>query len=93
MAKRNLCTGERRGFYAAGEYPSEVQFIPNPEGTHEDDGVLVGLVFDANRNESFVQVVDAHTMHRIARAELNTRVNFLVHSTWYADGTAPGLVV
>jgi len=93
LAKRNLCTGERRGFYAAGEYPNEVQFIPNPEGTDEDDGVLIGMVFDANRNTSFVQVLDARTMHRVARAELHNRVNFMVHSTWYTDDIPSGLIV
>jgi len=93
MAKRNFCTGERSGFYAPGEYQSETKFIPNPEGTEEDDGVLVGFVFDAFRNVSFVQVMDAHTMERVARAELHMRTNFLVHSTWYPEAEPSELIV
>merc|ERR1711988_1451467 len=52
IAKRNLCTGERRGWYEANHYPSEVQFVPNPDGTSEDDGVLLGVVYDGNSNSS-----------------------------------------
>ena len=47
------------------------------EGTDEDDGVLMGIVFDANRNTSFLQVVNASTVQRMAKAELHMRVNFL----------------
>jgi len=85
MGKRNLCTGERRGFYAANEYPSEVEFIPNPLGTEEDDGVLIGYVLDGSSNSSFLQVLDARTMTRIARAELPVRLPFAVHSTFFPD--------
>jgi len=87
VAKRNLCTGERRGFYAPNEYPSEPKFVPHPQGKDEDDGVLVGIVFDGNRNTSFVQILDAKTMKRVARAELPLRVPFLVHSTYFPEGT------
>jgi len=87
IAKRNLCTGERRGFYAPNEYPSEPKFVPNPQGTDEDDGVLIGIVFDGNRNASYVQVLDAKTMKRVARADLPLRVPFLVHSTYYPEDT------
>lgn len=87
VAKRNLCTGERRGFYAPNEYPSEPKFVRNPQGTDEDDGVLVQLVFDGNHNTSYVQLLDAKTMKRVARADLPLRVPFLVHSSYYPDGT------
>ena len=38
------------------EYPSEVQFVPDPHGLAEDDGVLLSMVFDANSNSSYFQV-------------------------------------
>merc|ERR1712150_17503 len=93
LAKRNFCTGERRGLYDPGLYPSEPQFIPNPNGSDEDDGVLVGLVFDSYRNTSFVQAIDAKTMKQIARAELNTHVPFQVHSTWLPEASVDQMVV
>jgi len=93
IAKRNFCTGERRGHYVPGMYPSEPQFIPNPDGTNEDDGVLVGIVFDSYRNTSFVQVLDATTMKQVARAELHTHVPFLVHSTWLTEEAMIGQTI
>jgi len=93
LAKRNFCTGERSGFYEAGMYPSEPQFIPNPNGSDEEDGVLVGIVFDSYRNTSFVQAIDAKTMKRVARAELHTQVPFLVHSTWFPAADSGDLII
>merc|ERR1712232_232762 len=83
LAKRNMCTGERRGWYAPNEYPSEVAFIPNPSSAAEDDGALVGYVFDGNKNSSYVHVRDARSLKLLARAELPVKVPFPVHATWY----------
>merc|ERR1719359_2260023 len=93
LAKRNLCTGERRGWYAPNEYPSEVSFIPNPKSTDEDSGALVGIVFDANRNSSYVHVRDAKTLKMIARADLPIRVPFPVHATWYEGETTADMMI
>jgi len=93
LAKRNLCTGERLGWYAANEYPSEVTFVPNPESSEEDNGALIGFVFDANKNSSYVHVRDARTLKMIARADLPIRTPFLVHATWFPEGTKAENVV
>merc|ERR1712087_510387 len=50
IAKRNICTGERSGWYEPNQYPSEVQFVADPAGSKEDDGVLLGMVLDGNTN-------------------------------------------
>eukprot|EP00928_Gymnodinium_smaydae_P070695 TRINITY_DN5447_c0_g2_i1.p1 TRINITY_DN5447_c0_g2~~TRINITY_DN5447_c0_g2_i1.p1 ORF type:complete len:547 (-),score=65.86 TRINITY_DN5447_c0_g2_i1:231-1871(-) len=85
LAKRNLCTGERLGWYGPNEYPSEVTFIPNPSSAEEDSGALVGMVFDANKNMSYVSIRDARTLELIARADLPVRVPFMVHASWFPD--------
>jgi len=87
LAKRNLCTGERLGWYAPNEYPSEMTFIPDPKSTDEDAGALVGIVFDGNKNSSYVHIRDARTLKLIARADLPVRAPFLVHASWFPDGT------
>jgi len=88
LAKRNFCTGERLGWYAPNEYPSEVSFIPNPSSSEEDDGALVGIVFDGNKNTSYVHIRDARSLRLIARADLPVRAPFPVHATWFSDGSA-----
>merc|ERR1712190_301202 len=87
IAKRNLCTGERLGWYAPNEYPSELTFIPDPASSHEDAGALIGFVFDGNKNSSYVHIRDARTLKVIARADLPVRVPFLVHASWFPEGT------
>jgi carotenoid cleavage dioxygenase-like enzyme len=83
IAKRNLCTGEVQGLYVPNEYPAEVEFIPNPSGTDEDDGVLIGFVYDGHTDSSFMQVVDAKTMKRLAKAPLPVNVRFQVHASFF----------
>ena len=83
LAKRNVCTGEHSGWYEPNTYPSEVQFVPNPAGTAEDDGVLLNMVFDGNTQTSFFQILDARTMKRIAKTTLPVKSPFLIHSTWF----------
>ncbi|XP_053399939.1 beta,beta-carotene 15,15'-dioxygenase-like [Mercenaria mercenaria] len=55
-------------------YPSEPVFVPNPDGTEEDDGVLLSCVnnseFDKGKN-AFLLMLDAKSMTEIARAEFD----------------------
>lgn len=55
-------------------YPSEPVFVANPDGTDEDDGVLLSAVnrtdFDTGKNAFFL-ILDAKSMKEIARAEFN----------------------
>lgn len=85
LAKRNLCTGERLGWYESNTYPSEVEFVPNPSGAAEDDGVLLGIVFDGHTNSSFFQIMDAQTMQPVARASLPIKAPFLIHSSYFSE--------
>merc|ERR1712013_564653 len=85
IGKRNFCTGERTGWYAANEYPHELAFVHDPASTEEEDGALVGIVFDGNKNSSYVHIRDAKTLKLVARADLPIRAPFTVHGTWF-DG-------
>jgi len=89
LAKRNVCTGERSGWYEPNTYPSEVQFVPDPDGTAEDDGVLLSMVFDGNMNASYFQILDARTMRRIAKATLPIKTPFLIHASWFPEKPSP----
>ncbi|KAF9352746.1 hypothetical protein BGX26_009476 [Mortierella sp. AD094] len=50
--------------------PSEPVFVPTPNGTEEDDGVLLSIVLDGRRRTGFLLVLSAQTMEKIARAEM-----------------------
>merc|ERR1712039_1017384 len=93
LAKRNVCTGERMGWYEPNHYPSEVEFIADPFGAAEDDGVLLGIVFDGNTNSSYFHVLDAKTMKQVAKAPLPIRTPFLVHSSFFPQAEMESIIV
>jgi len=93
LAKRNMCTGERMGWYEPNQYPSEVEFVANPSGTAEDDGALLGIVFDGNTNLSYFHILDAKTMKQVAKAPLPIKTPFLVHSSFFPDEGVETVIV
>ncbi|KAG0068237.1 hypothetical protein BGZ89_005043, partial [Linnemannia elongata] len=50
--------------------PSEPVFVPTPNATDEDDGVLLSIVLDGRRRTGFLLVLDAKTLTEIARADM-----------------------
>jgi len=93
LVKRNICTGENVTRYEEGHYVSEHVFVPRPGAEAEDDGALVGLVFDGVRGETFAEVADARTLERLATMPTGLRVPFPVHATWVGDGDRAAVFV
>ncbi|KAG0336264.1 hypothetical protein BG000_006760 [Podila horticola] len=50
--------------------PSEPIFVPTPDATKEDDGVLLSIVLDGRRRTGFLLILNAQTMKEIARADM-----------------------
>lgn len=48
-------------------FPSPPIFIPRPESTEEDDGVLMTQVLDVLRKRSFLLILDAHNFKELGR--------------------------
>lgn len=68
-------------------YPSEFVFIPNSSVAPEDDGVIMGFVYDATTNRSDLILLDAATLDTIAAIHLPVRVPYGFHGNW--DPTPP----
>jgi len=66
-------------------YPGEMFFIPNPDGTEEDDGVLVTIVLDGTREESYLLILDGKTFEEINLAYLPYIVPFSFHGNWFPE--------
>lgn len=61
-------------------YPGEVQFVPCPGSSSEDDGILLATVTDVRRGEpDFLLVLDASSFKEIARAEVTVHVPNAIH--------------
>ncbi|OLL23215.1 Carotenoid cleavage dioxygenase 8 B, chloroplastic [Neolecta irregularis DAH-3] len=62
--------------------PSEPIFIARPDGTSEDDGVLLTVVLDGQKRRSMMIVLDAKDLKEIARAEMELVVPFGFHGAF-----------
>lgn len=68
----------------AGRFPGEGVFVADPDGTAEDDGWVLSVVYDATTDRSDVVVVDARDFRAppVAVIHLPTRVPFGFHGSW-----------
>lgn len=62
----------------------ETVFTPNPDGTAEDDGWLLGFVHDSAADQSAVAILDAATLDEVARVMIPRRVPFGFHGSFLA---------
>jgi beta,beta-carotene 9',10'-dioxygenase len=60
-------------------YPGEPVFVAHPEAEHEDDGVLLSVVLDADAGRSFLLVLDAADLSELARAQTPHHIPFGFH--------------
>ena len=74
-----------KAWSSASEFPSEPVFVPRPDATAEDDGVLLFLGYDTLRRESFLGVLDAIEMVETARAYCGARCCVSFHGHWLPE--------
>ncbi|MBP2479302.1 carotenoid cleavage dioxygenase [Crossiella equi] len=89
IVKHDLDTGtETRYRHPEGVYGSETAFAPRVGGSGEDDGYLITLVTDMNRDLSECLVLDARRLADgpVCRIRLPERIPSGTHATW-ANGS------
>ncbi len=74
-------------WHEPGLYPGEPVFVPAPQGTSEDDGVLLSVVLDAEAERSMLVVLDAADMTEIARAQAPQAIPFGFHGDFSRGGS------
>jgi carotenoid cleavage dioxygenase-like enzyme len=84
IVKIDAETGDVARWYAQGLYPGEPVFVPTPNATAEDDGVLLSVVLDIDNDVSFLLVLDAATLDELARAEAPHAIPFHFHGNYFA---------
>jgi carotenoid cleavage dioxygenase-like enzyme len=79
--ERDTCTSYHEG---VNKWFSEAPFAVADRAKAEDDGYLVGFMWDAELRASFCTVFDAHDISRgpVARIRLPQRVPHGFHATW-----------
>lgn len=76
-------TRQQRDF-GPGTQPGELTFVPAGPDAAEDDGVLMGYVYDQATDRSDLVLVDAATLEDVARVHLPARVPHGFHGSWIA---------
>jgi carotenoid cleavage dioxygenase-like enzyme len=89
IVKIDADTGAVATWHAAGLYPGEPVFVPHPLGHAEDEGVLLSVVLDIDRDRSFLLVLDAATLQERARAEAPHAIPFHFHGNYFARPPLP----
>jgi len=74
-----------------GMYASEPVFVPSPEPTSEDDGVILSNVVSSDPNQlPFLLILDAKTFKELARAEIDAKLSYCFHAHFFSKGqTSP----
>jgi len=72
-------TGSTRTWSEPDRWPGEPVFVRDPKGSSEDAGVLLSVVLDGERGNSFLLVLDARTLDELARAEVPHHIPFGAH--------------
>merc|ERR1712158_202025 len=71
LVKKNVCDStEDKIWYKEEHYSGEPIFIPNPNGTSEDDGVLLVIVLDGSTRLSYLLLLDGQSFETLAEARM-----------------------
>jgi beta,beta-carotene 9',10'-dioxygenase len=80
LHKVDVLKGKVKTWHEKGAYPGEAIFVRRPHGSgKEDDGVILSVVLDGPRKQSFLLVLDAKTFEERARAAVPHHIPFGFH--------------
>ena len=79
LIKVNMSDMSVMEWYQPGMYPQEGLFVAHPESMAEDDGVILSVVLDTEKQDSFLLILDANDLSELARAYIGQVVPFGFH--------------
>lgn len=68
--------------FGTGKSLGEFVFHPSSPDADEDDGVLMGYVYDVSTDRSELAILDAQTLDQVAAIKLPHRVPAGFHGNW-----------
>ncbi|OQE26268.1 hypothetical protein PENSTE_c005G06503 [Penicillium steckii] len=79
LMKLNCDTQDTQLWSRHAHTPGEPIFVADPNGTSEDDGVLLSVVLDGVQGTSYLLCLDARDMKELGQAHVNGVVGFGFH--------------
>lgn len=75
--------GSPKHWYQEEAYAGEPVFVPRPQATSEDDGVLLSVVNDFKAKRSFLLILDAKNLEELARLTPPNIIPFGFHGQFF----------
>lgn len=86
FVKKDVCNSSGDlSWSIPGHYPMEGWFVPHPNGSTEDDGVLMVPVLDGNLGKSYLIMLDPKTMKPITKSYVPFTVPFHFHGRFFEN--------
>ena len=85
LVKINISNNTYETWREENCYPGEPVFIPSPNSSSEDDGVIMSVILNSEKNNSFLLILDAKSFKEIARAEVPHHIPFGFHGQFYKN--------
>ncbi|ANB01747.1 carotenoid oxygenase family protein [Ectothiorhodospira sp. BSL-9] len=85
LVKLDVSQGTHQVWSETDCYPGEAVFVPRPEATDEDDGVLLSVILEADTGTSSLLILDARSLEERARATLPFHLPFGFHGEFLPD--------
>ncbi len=82
LNKWDLLSGNKQIWQQDNCYVGEPIFIPKPTGVFEDDGVVLSIILDTQREICFLLILDAKSWQEIARVELDHLLPYGFHGNF-----------
>merc|ERR1711915_937849 len=73
--------------YKENHYVGEAHFLPKPGGKSEDDGVLITIVFDGPKKQSYLLLLDAKSFTPINHSYLPHNIPWSAHGMFFPEAT------
>lgn len=83
LIKANVQTGAIEEWTEPGALAGEPVFVPYPNGKDEDEGLLLSVVSNQIRNNSYLLVLNAKDFREIARAEVSHFIPYGLHGMFF----------
>jgi beta,beta-carotene 9',10'-dioxygenase len=85
IAKVDIQGKKDHAWYQPCCYPGEPIFIGRPGREKEDDGIILSVVLDVEKETSFLLVLDAESFNELARAEIPHPILMGYHGAYFKD--------
>jgi beta,beta-carotene 9',10'-dioxygenase len=82
LVKVDVTTGETKRWSEDGCYTSEPMIAPAPNGSAEDDCVVMSVVLDSRSGRSFLLLLDGSSFEELGRAEAPHHIPFNFHQQY-----------